>query len=82
MMTALDSICVYVEEDGDVTLRKIIHNKEPRPWGLYFKQAEITKGDLKKELLTYGCDPDDIDEAIAAVLQEPQHYTEFIVGKI
>lgn len=82
MMTALDSICVYVEEDGDVCLKKIIHNKEPRPWGLYFGLTEVTKGALKKELLTYGCDPDDIDKAIEAVIQEPQHYTEFIVGKV
>ena len=47
-----------------------------------FGVTEVTKGALKKELLTYGCDADDIDKAIEAVIQEPQHYTEFIVGKV
>lgn len=80
-MTTLESICVYVYEDGDVSLKKIIHNKQPRPFGIYYSLSEITDGSLNKELINYGCDLSEITEAIDAVLKAPL-YEEIIVGKV
>ena len=80
-MTALESICVYVYDDGDVSLKKIIHDKQPRPFGVYFGLSEIADGSLNKELMSYGCDQEEATEAISAALKT-QLYEEIIVGKV
>ena len=77
-MTALDSICVYVEKDGDVVLQKIVQGKQPQPWGIYFGLTEICNGALDKELMSYGCKQKDVTAAIKAVMEE-EYYTEVIV---
>lgn len=68
-MDAHDSICVYVGNTNRVTLTRIIHDKLPRPFGLYFGLSEIAEGSLNKELLTYGCSQKDITTAIDAVMK-------------
>jgi hypothetical protein len=79
-MTALECICVYVNNKGIVSLQKINMDK-PRPFGIYWGLSEIADGSLDKELISYGCDPKEVKEAIDKVMVA-QLYEEIFIGKV
>ena len=76
-MGSFDIIRVHVHDDGDIELQK--HHlddlgripeylKMTYPNDLFFDLAEIVKGHLDSELVSYGCDADRVKEAIDEVI--------------
>jgi hypothetical protein len=73
-MSALDSIKVKVQEDGDVELTKV-NEVNILNDALYFGISEIADGGLDSELISYGCEPDRVKEAIDEVLTSEYNET-------
>ena len=77
-MSAFDSIKVKVQEDGDVELTKVASINQLEAFSgdaLYFGISEIADGGLDSELISYGCDPDRVKEAIDEVLTSEYNET-------
>jgi hypothetical protein len=73
-MSALDSIRVKVQEDGDVELTKVNETNILND-ALYFGISEIADGGLDSELISYGCEPDRVKEAIDEILTSEYNET-------
>ena len=73
-MSALDSIRIKVQEDGDVELTKV-NEANILNDALYFGISEIADGGLDSELISYGCEPDRVKEAIDEVLTSEYNET-------
>jgi hypothetical protein len=73
-MSALDSIKVKVQEDGDVELTKV-NEENILNNALYFGISEVADGGLDSELISYGCEPDRVKEAIDEVLTSEYNET-------
>jgi len=79
-MKAFDAIRLKVHDDGDVELTKVptIDMDGINHGYSYYPVAEIAKGSLDSELVSYGCDADRVKEAIDEVVTSEYH-TEVIV---
>jgi hypothetical protein len=73
-MSALDSIKVKVQEDGDVELTKV-NEENILNNALYFGISEVADGGLDSELISYGCEADRVKEAIDEVLTSEYNET-------
>ena len=73
-MSALDSIRVKVQEDGDVELTKVNETNILND-AMYFGISEIADGGLDSELISYGCEPDRVKEAIDEILTSEYNET-------
>jgi len=75
---------VHVYDDGDVELTAIDaspgHNFIDKK-SLFFAPSEIADGSLDKELISYGCEPDDVKIAIDYTLKTTVGDS-IIVGKL
>jgi hypothetical protein len=79
-------ICIHVHEDGENELTKRIMNLEQVEERIFhgdicFTYVQVLDGDLKRELLIYGNEPEDVEEALSYILSAKVDES-CIVGKI
>lgn len=75
-------VIVHVYDDGDIELTRI--EGQPRGFqslNLAFSDIQIKRGVLKKELMSYGPDEQEINKAIEYIIRAGEGET-CIVGKI